>query len=853
MKLRSRFGDSSIRFKLSFLVLLNGSFALLLAGVFLFGYERFEARQAATRELATQAAIVADSSTAAVSFGDDHAATDSLTALRSDPNLVEATILDRNNRVLGRFRRFPKLPQPDLKPRPDGIYDLGSSLEVVSAVRLGGERIGTVVLRASTAEVTGRLNRYSGVVSLVLLVSLGLALLLSSRAQRSITEPIAQLSTVARSVSTTKDYSVRARRDTQGEIGFLIDSFNEMLTQIEQRDEARRGAEELLRESEERYALAARGANDGLWDWKLSTGEIYFSPRWSEMLGYAETERWSGPEDWFSRIHPADRERVRAEISAHRKGATAEFVSEYRMRQKNGGYVWMLSRGIAVRDANGIAVRMAGSQTDITAGKVADPLTGLPNRLYFLDRLESSLEAARHQDTQFAVLFLDLDRFKLVNDSLGHAAGDELLEEIAERLLKTIPGSSLGQTSGGAVLARIGGDEFAVLLPRINLPVEATLVAELILQALTPAFQIAGRQIFASVSIGIAMSSSGDSPEQILRNADTAMYHAKTAGKARFEVFDEGMREQAIARLEIETELRGALETGAMLLYYQPQFSIGSNRITGCETLIRWLHPERGMIQPSEFIPIAEETELIIPLGRWVLQEACRQMAAWQRDCPLEPALTISVNVSFKQLAAPAFVEEVARILADSGLCPGTLKLEITESAVMANPQETIDTLRKLRDLQIGLEIDDFGTGYSSLSYLSRLPFETVKIDRSFINDLGNSEESWEIVRTIVDLARSMGMDVVAEGVETPEQLQTLTWLGCARVQGYYFSLPVTAADAGRMFQIEALKRACAKPAEQGFQIPDPALVSLNRLTGFVATGAEPRESPQLSTEGAGK
>ncbi len=815
MKLHSRFGDSSIGSKLSFVVVLSGSFALLLAGVFLFGYERFEAHEAAKRALAAQAAIVADSSTAALSFNDEKAATDTLTALRSDPNLVEAAIHDRNGRLFAWFRRNSKIPPSAKTPPPDGIYTSEGEFKVAQSIRLSGERIGAVVLTASTVDVDSRLKRYSGIVSVALLVSLGLALLLSTRMQRSIIDPIADLSEVARQVSRTRDYSVRAKLHANDEIGFLVASFNNMLMQIEQQERARRAAEELLRESEERYALAARGANDGLWDWKLATGEIYFSPRWNEMLGFSDQESWKSAEEWFSHIHPSDRERVQAEIAAHRKGTTAEFVSEYRMRQKGGSYVWMLSRGIAVRNKSGVAVRMAGSQTDITAGKIADPLTGLPNRLYFLDRLDSVIESAKRQEFRFAVLFLDLDRFKLVNDSLGHAAGDDLLEEIAARLMKTTqPAGIMEGPFGSAILARLGGDEFAILLNRISQPVEATLVAEQVLQALAAPFQIAGRQVFASVSIGIAIGNGGESGEQMLRNADTAMYYAKTAGKARFEVFDEGMREKAIARLEIETELRSAVDSDQILLYFQPQFSVSSNRITGCETLIRWNHPQRGLVSPGEFIHIAEETDLIIPLGLHVLSKACRQMALWQNDYAMDPPLTISVNVSFKQLASAGLVEDVERALAESGLLPGTLKLEITESAVMGNPEETIDTLRRLKALGVGLEIDDFGTGYSSLSYLSRLPFETVKIDRSFVNDLGKNEESWEIVRTIVDLAKSMGMDVIAEGVETKEQLQTLTWLGCSRVQGFYFSEPVTAEAAARLFQIEGLKRAFSRTKE---------------------------------------
>ena len=301
-------------------------------------------------------------------------------------------------------------------------------------------------------EADARVLRYMTIVIVVLLVSLGLKLLLGLGMQRGITQPVADLSEIAKAVSIGKDYSVRARKTADDEIGFLVDSFNEMLTQIENRDQA-------LRESEERYALAARGSNDGLWDWKLATNEIYFSPRWSQMLGYPETQTWSDPEEWFRRIHPSDRERVRAEIAEHSNNSS-EFSAEYRIRQHGGAFVWVLTRGIAVCDAGGTPFRMAGSHTDITHGKVADPLTGLPNRLFFLDRLESTLEGSKVRVSNFAVLFLDLDRFKAVNDSMGHAAGDILLEGVSARLRESIRAACAAGLAGeSSFVARLGGDE----------------------------------------------------------------------------------------------------------------------------------------------------------------------------------------------------------------------------------------------------------------------------------------------------------------------------------------------------------------------------------------------------------
>jgi diguanylate cyclase (GGDEF)-like protein/PAS domain S-box-containing protein len=798
----------SIGARLSLLIVLNSSLALLSAGIALFGYESYLQRGAAARELSAQAGIIAESSTAALSFADDRAATQTLSALRGDTQVVEGVIYDRNERPFSQYRRvgYPS-GSPVPKLRDAGVYFENGAVLVFQPIRLDREVIGTIFLKSSS-QVSARLRQYVGIVCVVLLLSQAFALLLSSRMQRTIIVPITQLSSVARSVSVDKNYAVRADVHAGGEIGILVDSFNHMLSQIEIRELARREAEESLRESEERYALAARGANDGLWDWKIVTGEIYFSSRWNQMLGHPERDRRSNPEEWFSLIHTTDRDRVKTEIAAHMAGTSTEFVSEYRMRHKNGSFIWVLSRGIAVRNAAGAAVRMAGSQTDITEGKVADPLTALPNRLYFTDKLEAAFDASRQGGGLFAVLFLDLDRFKLINDSLGHGAGDELLMGIAERLRSSVRG---GREARQAVVARLGGDEFAILLPFIRDIADAGVLAQRILDKLEPPFHLGERQVFATVSIGIALSSSGATPDELLRNADTAMYHAKAKGKARFAVFDDGMRERAVAHLEIETGLRKAIDERQLILYYQPELSVTSRRVIGYEALVRWNHPERGILPPSEFIPVAEESELIVHLGKWVLREACRQMAEWHSRFAFDPPLTISVNVSPRQLNQSGIVEDVQRVLAETGLAPECLKLEVTEGSIMQDAETALATLRRLKALGIGLEIDDFGTGYSSLSYLQRLPFDTVKMDRSFVKELGISAESSEIVKTIMELARSLQMEVVAEGVETEDQLEQLAAMGCKYVQGYYFSRPVSApATQGILMERERLQRSFA-------------------------------------------
>src|SRR5580700_12027208 len=555
-------------------------------------------------------------------------------------------------------------------------------------------------------------------------------------------------------------------------------------------------AQEQLKESEERYALAARGANDGLWDWNLVTNVIYFSPRWKAMLGCREEEIVDKPDEWFDRIHEGDRERVKEEIAAHQKGLTPHFESEHRVRHKDGTYRWILSRALAVRDQSGKPVRMAGSQTDITEGKVLDPLTNLPNRLLFLDRLGRLMRhSKRHPDLLFAVLFLDLDGFKMINDSLGHLAGDQLLLSVSNRLESclrlTDTVARLGETF---TMARLGGDEFTVLLDDLKDLGDAKLTADRLMKVLTGPFVLAGKEVFTSVSIGIALSNSAyESPDDMLRDADTAMYRAKSLGKARYEVFDADMRASLVARLQIETDMRHALERGEFRNFYQPIVALASGDIAGFEALLRWQHPTRGLLAPIEFIPVAEETGLIRELGWWNLREACRQISVWRASFIAHPYLTISVNLSAKQFLQPNLVEDIRKLLVELEVPPEALRLEITESTVMADPSAAVEMLEKIKSLGIHLAIDDFGTGYSSLSYLHRFPLDTLKIDRSFISGMGDQGEGIEIARTILPMANNLRLDVVAEGIETVQQVSLLKKLQCKYGQGYYFSRPLSA------------------------------------------------------------
>ena len=414
-----------------------------------------------------------------------------------------------------------------------------------------------------------------------------------------------------------------------------------------------------------------------------------------------------------------------------------------------------------------------------------DPLTDLPNRVLFMDRLQHAMERAkRHKENSFAVFFLDLDRFKVVNDSLGHNIGDLLLIESAKRLLSSVRSEDS--------VARFGGDEFVILLEDMKSTDDYLQVAKRILHKLALPADLEGRKAFVSVSLGIVFYDERYAdPEDILRDADIAMYQAKRQGRGRYEIFDPEMLSHVMTHLELESDLRKALDNGEFIIYYQPILAMEMSRIIGFEALLRWMHPSRGLIQPADFIPTAEEIGLMIPIGYWVLDEACRQLRIWQDKYPADPPLSMNVNLSTKQCSDPELIHRIIDILKKHELEASCLKLELTESLIVEDTDFIASILQNLRELGIQVQIDDFGTGYSSLGYLHTLPIETLKIDRTFISQLGESSNGLEIVRTILALAHSLGMHVIAEGVETKEQLQKLKKLNCEYVQGFYFSEPV--------------------------------------------------------------
>ena len=582
--------------------------------------------------------------------------------------------------------------------------------------------------------------------------------------------------------------------------------FNDRV-QLIARDVSRwKRAQEQLRESEERYALAVRGANDGLWDWNLRTSDIYFSPRWYQMLGLPEQPtRKPAPDDWLERVHPDDLNLLGEQMRMHLDGHTSHFSVEHRMQHQDGTWRWMLARGIAIRE-DGVAYRMSGSQTDITETKEAearlyflayhDSLTRLPNRAYLRDALEELIERARTEPVRFAVLYLDLDRFKVINDSLGHTLGDRLLMFIAERL-KNVVGDD-------ALIARIGGDEFVLVIRDLELDEHAVHLADRLLAALERPFNVDGREMFLSCSVGVAYGHQRpyDAPDEIMRDADIAMYHAKARGKSRVEIFSQELHDAAVRRMRLETDLRRAIDQGRLALYYQPVIRASDGALVGVEALCRWKH-DGTFISPAEFIPLAEETGIIHSLGAWATAEAAAQLIRWRERFPDQTReFTVSVNLSPRQFRRADIVSEVARITRRHALPPGSLTLEITESALIEDSDASIERIQEFKSRGVRVVIDDFGVGYSSFNYLVRLPIDAIKIDRSFITNLEHDDSQQKVVAAIVQLARNLNLQVVAEGVETTGQRDHLAALSPTIVmQGSLYAMPLPADELDRFFR----------------------------------------------------
>jgi diguanylate cyclase (GGDEF)-like protein/PAS domain S-box-containing protein len=583
------------------------------------------------------------------------------------------------------------------------------------------------------------------------------------------------------------------------------------------RENGRLLSERAMHKSEARFRGLVQNSADLITLLGADGTILYQSPSFERLLGFELQTTFRS--DIASMLHPDDLSKMELFFAKVISMPGGNVTTEMRVQRADGAWVNLEAIGSNLLEDPNIQGIVLNSR-DITARNTLqeelrhqayyEVLTGLPNRAFFMEQLQQASDQAARSSQGFTVMFLDLDNFKVINDSLGHRAGDNMLIALSKRLR--------GCVRPMDTVARLGGDEFTILLEGSADVSDATHLAERILDLFKKPFSIEGQTLFVSASIGIALSAPGaDSPDDILRNADIALYQAKSKGKSRYAIFAAGMNTQAASRLRLETELRYAIEREEFVVYYQPVVDLKTGRISEVEALVRWQHPERGLVPPLEFIPIAEETGMIIPIGQWVLEQACRQLRAWQVQYPSDPPLALSVNLSARQFQHPHLVEDIIHTLHDCGLEPGCLKLEITESATMEDSQLAVETLGKLKSLGIQLAIDDFGTGYSTLSYLKLYPVDTLKIDRSFVQEIGRSPGDTAIVRAAIAFAKAMHLTVTAEGIETAGQLQQLQKQACDYGQGYYFSRPIPGQELSALLAVppewEPKNRASLPPA----------------------------------------
>lgn len=567
----------------------------------------------------------------------------------------------------------------------------------------------------------------------------------------------------------------------------------------------RKAAEEALRVTNERLDLAIRGSFDGLWDWNLETAEVFFSPRLNELLGFSKNEAGISRQDSFiSLIHPEDKASYKNAVDAHlEKNKSFETVT--RVRTKHGEWRWLRIRGESVKDDNGTATRMAGSMSDITSLKtieeklalvaVTDQLTGLSNRAGFLERMSGVISRAITNDSKFAVLYLDFDRFKAINDSWGHETGDELLRQIAYRISHEVFSKRSSDTTASKV-ARLGGDEFVVLIEHLESPIEATKIAQGLQEILSQPYQLGKHHTCSTASIGIVVGpSSYHRTEDILQDADMAMYEAKQAGRARYIVFDCEMRERASRRSQMERDLSDAIGTTQLELQYQPVVSLLTGEIDSVEASIRWQNPKYGMLELAEFIPVAQSSNLILRLGEWILRESCRQCQLWQMTMGPSAPPQVSVNLFHKQFFAPGFLDLLRSILAETGLPPSRLLLEISQECFSVNTEEAVHTMTAIRDLGIELAIDGFGVGTASFVTLHQFPLSLLKLDRSLIGKIGGSKNEAALLHGIVVMARNLNVKLVAEGVDLRCQQKAVFELGCEFIQGAFSANPMPVAE----------------------------------------------------------
>lgn len=778
----------------------------------LFIWEVTREQQNLMQQLKTEHAIglaqnVASSTAVWVAARDLSGLQNIIQGLEKYPDLTHAIVLDINSQILAhneqQYRGQYLLDMPT-KAEMTVMHLSPDYIDLVNPIVLAERHIGWVRIGLTQTAEMQRLAQIRSSAFLFLLIAVGLAALLATMAARYLTRRLYAIQTVADQVKSGKR-TLRVKLDGMDESAQLAERFNTMLDTLEKRENEIVESHQALLKSENRLNQIMAVNHEGIWDWDLKTDRVVHNQSWAELLGITDGLLQHTAQVFFDAVYPDDREKVSHAVNECLK-AKGNYRLEYRFIQANSGQVvWVQDRGDVVeRDADGTPLRMVGGFYEVTDRKQAeeaiqqlafyDPLTQLPNRRLLQDRLQHEMAVTERTKRVCALMFIDLDDFKTLNDTLGHDTGDELLRQVAARLNTCV--------REGDTVARIGGDEFVLMLPDLSLDwkaaaTHAELVAQKVLRVLNQPYQLAFTSYHNTPSIGVTLfSGHRETLEELLKHADLAMYQAKAKGRNTVRFYDTTMQEVVSSRAMMEADMRQAITEQQFRLFYQPQIDI-EGQIVGAEALLRWFHPQRGMVPPNVFIPLAEETGLILPIGHWVLQTACEQLVAWSRQSATSQ-LVLAVNVSARQLHQNDFVEQVQSICRQTGANPQRLKLELTESLLVKDLEDIIDKMLALKKLGVSFSLDDFGTGYSSLSYLKRLPLDQLKIDQAFVRDINDDMNDAAIARAVIALAASMEFSVIAEGVETPAQRQTLSEMGCCVFQGYLFGRPVPIEEFGQ-------------------------------------------------------
>ena len=782
----------SLRRKLVIISLITTGLTLLLSNLAYMSLEYYLSRQDTQNKLSVLGEVIANRATTALTFNDFDLLRTNLETLKADSHVIRGCIYDENQTRVAEYLTSGDISCPILLTQLQDEHN--SNFSQYFIIRLDQTHIGTLYIENSRDDLLRRFNQFLLFSILILAVAVVLAVFLANQLQDVVVRPMRDLSNTLKNIMQNKDYSIRAAKENNDELGDLVDLFNGLIGTIEEENSS-------LKTSEERFRKLTALSPVGIFQVDARQQLQYVNQRWRDIHNLSKEHL--SLQEWFEMINPDDL--IMVQQAWNRLVCDQESIAlELRLVGRDGSNTWIHLLAGALHDRNGDLLGYLGAISDISELKAAqiqmenlafyDPLTGLANRRLFKNRLEKAVKSVMRSGTSMALMFIDMDQFKRINDTLGHDAGDMLLKEVAHRLNATVREND--------TVSRIGGDEFTILLTDIHQTADALVVAEKILHALAKPIRIKGQDIVTTVSIGITLTPDDSTDvNTLMKNADLAMYRAKELGRNNFQFFSEDMNHSILEHLAMEKEIKEAIQRDQFTLMFQPKVSLFDYSVTGVETLIRWEHPEKGMITPDRFIPVAEETGQILDIGSWVLEQSCRQISSLIRNEVLPASAKVAVNLSAKQFADPQLATQIRNVIEASSIPPECLELEITESTLMDDVETAIHIMQEIKKTGVSIAIDDFGTGYSSLAYIKRFPIDVLKVDRSFVMDIPEDKNDMAITAAVIAMAHKLSLEVVAEGVETQEQLHFLRRNNCDEGQGYLFSRPLSLGQLHQFLQ----------------------------------------------------